>query len=71
AGSILDADLRAILGHDIGVAITGEEAVPATLILTEGFGDVAMADRTWNLLHSLVGRSASIAGATQIRAGVI
>lgn len=71
AGSILDADLRAILGHDIGVAITGEEAVPATLILTEGFGDVPMADRTWSLLNGLLGRPASVSGATQIRAGVI
>ena len=71
AGSVLDADLRAILGRDIGVAITGEENVPATLIVTEGFGEVAMAARTLALLSGLVGREASISGATQIRAGVI
>lgn len=71
AGSILDVDLRTILGHDIGVAITGEEDVPATLIVTEGFGDVAMAARTHRLMQSVAGREASISGATQIRAGVI
>ena len=70
-GSVLDSDLRAILGHDIGVAITGEEDIPATLIVTEGFGEVPMAARTWALLASLLGREASISGATQIRAGVI
>lgn len=70
-GSVVDEDLRAILGRDIGVAITGEEDVPATLIVTEGFGEVAMADRTYALLSSLVGHEASISGATQIRAGVI
>jgi hypothetical protein len=59
------------LGYDIGVAITGHEAIPLTLILTEGFGTLAMADRTFRLLRSLEGRIASINGATQIRAGVI
>jgi hypothetical protein len=71
AGSVLDADLRAILGRDIGVAITGEENIPVTLIVTEGFGTVEMAARTWALLSGLAGRECSISGATQIRAGVI
>jgi transcription antitermination factor NusG len=59
------------VGYDIGVAITGQEDVPMTLILTEGFGELPMARRTWELLRSLEGRVASINGATQIRAGVI
>jgi hypothetical protein len=42
-----------------------------TLILTEGFGEIPMAQRTWDLLSSLEGELASIDGATQIRAGVI
>ncbi len=71
AGAVLDGDLAAIVGHDIGVAITGEEDIPATLIITEGFGPVAMAERTWSLLSALDGRRASISGATQVRAGVI
>ncbi len=70
-GAIVDTDLVAYLGHDIGVAITGHEDIPTTLILTEGFGSIAMAARTFDLLQSLEGREVSINGATQIRAGVI
>lgn len=70
-GAVSDAVLRAYLGYDIGVAITGQEEVPVTLILTEGFGQLPMADRTFALLNRLQGRDASINGATQIRAGVI
>lgn len=70
-GAIVDTDLVEYLGHDIGVAITGHEDIPTTLILTEGFGSIAMASRTFNLLQSLDGRDVSINGATQIRAGVI
>ncbi|HUT74333.1 MAG TPA: hypothetical protein VM221_05825 [Armatimonadota bacterium] len=70
-GGIADTDLRAFVGYDIGVAITGQEQVPFTLIITEGFGSVAMAAATFELLASLAGRQASIDGETQIRAGVI
>src|SRR5438128_234786 len=42
-----------------------------TLVLTEGFGRIPMARRTFELLRKLDGRKASISGATQIRAGVI
>lgn len=71
AGGIRDVDLINFLGYDIGVAITGTEQIPLTLMITEGFGELAMANRTFELLKSLNGRSASINGATQIRAGVI
>lgn len=70
-GAVKDVDLTTFLGYDIGVAITGQEAINLTLIATEGFGNLRMADRTFSLLKSLEGRSASINGATQIRAGVI
>ncbi len=70
-GGIHDKDLRALLGYDLGVAITGTEQVGFTLILTEGFGAIPMADKTFKLLSAHVGRKASVSGATQIRAGVI
>lgn len=70
-GAIRDVDLTKFLGYDIGVAITGQEAINLTLIATEGFGNLRMADRTFNLMKALEGRAASINGATQIRAGVI
>jgi biotin carboxyl carrier protein len=70
-GGIHDKDLRALLGYDLGVAITGTEQVGFTLILTEGFGTIPMADKTFTLLSAHAGQEASISGATQIRAGVI
>jgi len=66
-----DQDLRKLLGRDLGVAITGQEKLGITVVLTEGFGEISMADRTFNLLTENEGRRASINGATQIRAGVI
>jgi hypothetical protein len=70
-GGIDDRDLRDLLGYDLGVAITGTEAIGFTLVLTEGFGWISMAQRTFELLARLQGRAASCSGATQIRAGVI
>jgi hypothetical protein len=70
-GAIIDQDLIDFLGYDIGVAITGHEAIPLTLVITEGFGSIPMADRTFALLRTLEGGVASLNGATQIRAGVI
>jgi len=70
-GGINDTDVKEILGYDIGVAITGSEDIDITIIVTEGFGAIAMAHRTFDLLKSHVGKKASVNGATQIRAGVI
>lgn len=70
-GGIDDQDLRDFLGYDLGVATTGSERVGLTLIITEGFGDVAMARQTFDLLASRAGDEAAVNGATQIRAGVV
>lgn len=70
-GGFDDRDLRELLGRDLGVAITGSEELGITLVLTEGFGRIPMAERTWSLLQRQAGRQASVSGATQIRAGVI
>lgn len=64
-------DIRDLLGYDIGVAVTGTERLGLTLVITEGFGNIAMAAATFDLLAANAGRTASINGATQIRAGVI
>jgi hypothetical protein len=71
AGGVRDSDLTRFLGYDIGVAITGTEAINLTLMVTEGFGYLNMAHRTFDLFRELEGKVASINGATQIRAGVI
>jgi len=69
-GGIEAQELYGMLGYEIGVAVTGAEKVGVTVIITEGFGRIAMAANTFNLLKSLAGRLASVNGATQIRAGV-
>lgn len=70
-GGVHDRDLRDLLGYDLGVAITGTEQIGFTLIITEGFGTIPMAKRTFDLLSAKIGQKASCSGATQIRAGVI
>lgn len=70
-GGIDDQDLREILGYDLGVAITGNETIGLTIIITEGFGEIAMANRTFDLLRHHTGHRASVNGTTQIRAGVL
>lgn len=70
-GGFDDQDLRQLLGRDLGVAITGSEELGITLVLTEGFGRIRMAERAWSLLRRFAGRHASMSGATQIRAGVM
>ncbi len=71
AGGIDDADLRELLGYELGVAITGSEEIGITLVITEGFGSISMAEQTFTLLKAREGMKTSINGATQIRAGVV
>jgi len=70
-GGFHDSDLRDLLGYDLGVAITGHEDIRPVLIITEGFGSIAMAKATYDLLAGHAGKRASANGATQIRAGVL
>jgi hypothetical protein len=70
-GGIDAADLKGLLGFDLGVAITGNETVGLTVVVTEGFGPLAMSARTHRLLAAAAGQVASVSGATQIRAGVL
>lgn len=70
-GGIRDTDLKEMLGYEIGVAITGHEEIGTTLILTEGFGEMAMSQRTFSIFKEFEGEVAAMNGATQIRAGVM
>ncbi|MHC4081845.1 MAG: hypothetical protein ACYS15_03305 [Planctomycetota bacterium] len=71
SGGMDDEDLRDFLGYDLGVAITGTEDTGLTIVVTEGFGEICMAQRTFDLFASRAGADASVNGATQIRAGVM
>jgi biotin carboxyl carrier protein len=70
-GGVRHQDLTTFTGQEIGVAITGQEEVGLTLIITEGFGRMNMSATTFKLLTSFEGHLACVNGATQIRAGVL
>ena len=70
-GGIDDNDLKKLLGYNIGVAITGHENIGLSIICTEGFGNIKMAENTFTLLKKFDGHDASCHGMTQIRAGVM
>jgi hypothetical protein len=64
-------DIAKILGKPLGVAITGGESVGPTIVITEGFGRIQIAESTYDILNDCSGKIASMNGATQIRAGVM
>lgn len=70
-GGVGHEELTTFMGEEIGVAITGQEEVGLTLIITEGFGKMSMSRRAFDLLKSFEGYMACANGATQIRAGVL
>jgi hypothetical protein len=70
-GSASGADLIELVGGGLNPAATGDEDLGLTVVLSEGFGELAMAGGTFELLSALEGRPVSASGATQVRAGVI
>ena len=70
-GSIDDRALSGFLGYDIGIAMTGDENISMTVILTEGFGSMPMSQRALDLLLASEGKLAVLNGATQVRAGAV
>jgi uncharacterized protein (TIGR01319 family) len=70
APSIPAHDWVSFYGKELGVAITGDENIPFTMILTEGFGNISMNDESADFLRNSEGNTASMSGRTQIRAGV-
>ncbi|MDZ4786236.1 MAG: hypothetical protein SGJ02_09190 [bacterium] len=70
-GAIDDKALKSYLGYDLGVAITGDENLSMTLIITEGFGSLPISERVLSVLKKFNGFVASINGTTQVRAGAI
>jgi hypothetical protein len=57
-------------GEEMGVAVTGQEKIPFTIILTSGFGEFGMPRSCQETLERSMGKTVCINGRTQIRAGV-
>jgi len=70
AGSVADKTLENFIGGKPDV-VTGGEDYGLTLIVTEGFGQISMLEKSYNLLKKYEGEMAFVNGATQMRAGVI
>jgi len=70
-GSIDSISLRNLVGFEIGVSVTGDEEIPLTLIVTEGFGTLPISQSIVALAKELDGKPASVNGATQVRAGAM
>ncbi len=71
APSMHNNDLISFLGIEIGVALTGNEAIPFPVLFTEGFGEFSMHPLYRDFLSSKDGAACYINGHTQIRAGVV
>ncbi len=71
AASAEGSELMRWAGSALNPASTGREELGLTVVLTEGFGDLPMMGRTFELLSALDGKAVSVSGVTQIRAGVI
>ena len=70
-GSVDASTLREFVGEEISVSVTGDEEVPLTFIITEGFGTLPISERIVNLMRTLDGKQAAVNGATQVRAGAM
>lgn len=70
APSIPASDWVNYNGEELGVAITGDEEIPFTLVLTSGFGSFKMNEECAEFLESSIGYTVCLSGRTQIRAGV-
>jgi hypothetical protein len=70
-GSIDNHTLRDFLHFDLGIALTGDEDIPFTVIITEGFGCLGMSNRAREIFVQNDGRFISMDGTTQVRAGAV
>jgi uncharacterized protein (TIGR01319 family) len=69
--SLQEEDVVHLLGYELGVGITGDEPLPFSIMLTEGFGSFGYDAETTRALQDCTGKHGVIFPATQIRAGVV
>ncbi|MFO7659906.1 MAG: glutamate mutase L, partial [Candidatus Cloacimonadaceae bacterium] len=69
--SLQEEDIVHLLGYELGVGITGGEAIPFSIILTEGFGKLRFRPELAAALKDANGRHGVLIPHTQIRAGVV
>jgi hypothetical protein len=70
-GGIEDADLTALLGSEVSVAVTGGEDVRPAVVVTGGFGRVAPDPVAYGLLLEREGSLTAVSPFTRVRAGAV
>ncbi len=71
-GGVNNLDLVQVLGKEISVGITGgKDGLEFGMVVMEGFGEMPMNEKAWEVLTKSSGQPAFLDGTTQIRAGVI
>lgn len=66
-----EADLAEYIGSEPGVINTGQEVLPASLILLQGFGDIPISSKQVEYLVTNNGKLCMLDPHTRIRAGVV
>ncbi|MCK9557990.1 MAG: glutamate mutase L [Candidatus Cloacimonetes bacterium] len=69
--SMDEADLCEYLGAEQGVINTGDEHIPASLVLIQGFGDIALVPQQEKYFRENTGKLCMLEPHTRIRAGVV
>jgi hypothetical protein len=70
-GSVSATDLHELREAGWDSTIGDDDSASCTLVITEGFGQLAMQPATFELLRARQGDIASVSGLTQLRAGVV
>jgi hypothetical protein len=69
--SLSEKDIVSLLSYELGVGITGDEALPFSIILSQGFGQLSFDKEIASALKDCTGKHGVMLPATQIRAGVV
>lgn len=69
-GGMNQLDLVHLSGKELTPEPMNSEHSDFTIVILEGFGEIAMNQKAWEILSQRAGKVASINGTTQIRAGV-
>lgn len=69
--SLAEKDVVELLGYELGVGITADEAIPFSIILISGFGEMSYSAEIGSMLISTAGKHGVVFPQTQIRAGVV
>jgi hypothetical protein len=66
-----EAGVRGLVTGSLNLADYERVKPSFAVVVTEGFGDTAMADELWDIFEAHAGKPAALDARTQLRAGVV